>query len=153
VKFKYAGLVILICFVFGITRVSAQEWSSAQKEVWKTEQDCWAVMAKGDLNGFFDYFHPDYVGWDYSSDLPSTKEEMTKIFTFFYGNAKILFYEIKPLVIKVYGDIAFTDYKYMLYTEADGKKKSEKGRWTDILMKQNGKWLLIGDHGGSTEEK
>jgi hypothetical protein len=27
----------------------------------------------------------------------------------------------------------------------------EKGRWTDILMKKNGKWMLVGDHGGEVD--
>ena len=35
----------------------------------------------------------------------------------------------------------------------DGKKKSEKGTWTDILTKQGNKWVMIGDHGGAIEEK
>ena len=29
-----------------------------------------------------------------------------------------------------------------------GKSNTEKGRWTDILMKKNGTWMLVGDHGG-----
>lgn len=38
--------------------------------------------------------------------------------------------------------------KTELYTDAEGKQRVEQGRWTDVLMKQDGKWLLIADHGG-----
>jgi hypothetical protein len=31
--------------------------------------------------------------------------------------------------------------------------KNSNGRWTDILMKENGKWLFIGDHGGKTSKE
>ena len=140
-------------FMTGATVVNAQEWSAAQKEVWKNVNDYWGVMAKGDLNGFFEYFSPDYIGWDDGSLLPSTKEESKKVFTYFYTGVKIPLYEIKPLAIVIHGDFAFVDYVYFMITEADGKKKSEKGRWTDILAKSGNKWLMIGDHGGATPEK
>jgi len=37
-----------------------------------------------------------------------------------------------------------------LYKDMDGKQQTEQGRFTDILLKEKGKWLLIGDHGGAT---
>jgi ketosteroid isomerase-like protein len=146
-------LFIALFFGLGLSSVFAQEWSPAQKEVWKNVNDYWALMAKGDLNGFFEYFHQDYVGWDNGDVLPSSKEESKKMFTFFYSGVKVPFYEIKPLAIKIYGDFAFVHYLYVMYMETpDGKKKSEKGRWTDILTKQGNKWVMIGDHGGRTSK-
>jgi len=153
-KVKSLFLTVLVVTVSGLSSLKAQEWSAAQQEVWKNVNDYWALMAKEDLNGFFEYFHTDYIGWDNGSTLPSTKEEMKKMYTFFYSGVKVPFYEIKPLAIKVYGDFAFADYNYFMFMETpDGKKKSEKGSWTDILMKQGTKWVIIGDHGGATEEK
>lgn len=153
-KFKSLFLTVLFITGFGFSSLKAQEWSAAQKEVWKNVNDYWTLMAKGDLNGFFEYFHQDYIGWDDSGVLPSTKEEATKMFKYFYSGVKVPFYEIKPLSVKVYGDFAFVHYIYVMFMETpDGKKKSEKGRWTDILMKQGTKWVMIGDHGGATEEK
>jgi ketosteroid isomerase-like protein len=153
-KFKYASFIMITVALMGVCRASAQEWSSAQKEVWKAESDLWSLMSKGDMNAFFDCFHADYVGWDYDAVLPSNKEESKKMLSYFTAGSKMPFYEIKPLSIKIYGDMAFAHYYYTMAIEkADGKKKVETGRWTDILMKQNGKWLLIGDHGGSSPEK
>lgn len=49
----------------------------------------------------------------------------------------------------MYGNIAFVHYYYdQVVKDAEGKEKSESGRWTDILMKQGDKWVMIGDHGG-----
>jgi len=40
-------------------------------------------------------------------------------------------------------------YYYTQVSESnDGKSNTEKGRWTDILMKKNGAWMIVGDHGG-----
>jgi len=65
---------------------------------------------------------------------------------FIHSRRQVPHYEIKPLTIKIYNDIAFVHYYYSMVKEgSDGKKKSESGRWTDILMKQGNKWVLIGD--------
>jgi hypothetical protein len=40
------------------------------------------------------------------------------------------------------------------YTEVEvdmeGKEKLNAGRWTDILMKDGNKWVMVGDSGGET---
>lgn len=49
--------------------------------------------------------------------------------------------------------LAYVHYYYSyLYKDAEGKEKSSFGRWTDILMKQGDKWVMIGDHGRRTSK-
>ena len=146
--------LLILFFGLGITTVFAQDWTPAQKEVWKNVNDYWAVMAKGDVAGFMEYFHQDYVGWDNDSRLPSSKEETKKWVVYGYKDVKVPVYEIKPLTIKIYGEVAFVHYYYSMAKETqDGKKKMESGRWTDILLKQGNKWVLIGDHGGRDKQE
>ncbi len=65
----------------------------------------------------------------------------------------VLVYDIRPAAIVVYGTSAYVDYYYqMIYKDVEGKEKSERGRWTDILIKQGDKWLMIGDHGGQIQK-
>jgi ketosteroid isomerase-like protein len=152
---RFTLLVVSILLIgSGFRSLQAQEWTPAQKEVWKNVNDYWALLAKGDVKGFMEYFHPDYVGWDYDSPNPQTKGETQKWIEFFTQGKKVPFWDIKPLAIKVYGDVAFVDYYYTQVMEgADGKRNTENGRWTDILLKQNGKYVLIGDHGGAEKDK
>ena len=146
-------LALALIFSLGVSSGFAQDWSPAQKEVWKNVNDYWAVMAKGDLNGFLDYFHADYSGWENDSPLPSNKEESKKWLTYAYQGTKILIYEIKPVGIKIFGDVAIVNYYYTMVKESqEGKKNAESGRWTDILLRQGNKWQLIGDHGGSDKK-
>ncbi len=50
------------------------------------------------------------------------------------------------------GDFAYVHYYYTQVSEdKEGKSNTEKGRWTDILMKKNGTWMLVGDHGGEVK--
>jgi ketosteroid isomerase-like protein len=146
------GIFLVTGLLYNST-AKAQEWSAAQKDAWKIENDMWAALAKGDVAAFLEFVHPDYMGWDDNEPLPSTKTEVQKWLQLFMSGRKVSGYDIKPVGIRVFGDFAILDYYYSMAVESDGKKKMEEGRWTDIVMKQGGKWLLIGDNGGESQKK
>ena len=142
-------VAVLFLIVMQASPLAAQEWSAAQKEVWKNVETYWSLYAKGDYEGFQSFIHPDYRGWSNSSVLPTTKDSHGKFLAFAMKNFKILVYDITPVAIQVYGNFAFVDYYFkMIEKENEGKTTNSSGRWTDILLKQGGKWLMIGDHGG-----
>jgi ketosteroid isomerase-like protein len=146
-------LTVVLIFGLGLSSVFAQEWSPAQKEIWKNVNTYWGLMAKGDIAGFMEYFHPDYVGWDVSDPLPTSSEDTKKMMQVMYQGVKIPVFILKPLAIKTYGDVAFVHYNYTMVKESpDGKKNVEMGNWTDILLKQGSKWVMIGDHGGAMKK-
>lgn len=145
------AMILVLVPLLGSLSLKAQEWTPVQQEVWNNVNAYWTLMAKGDIDGFLGYFHKDYVGWDTDDPIPGNKESASKWLHFMSQYNKVLIYELKPLTIKVYGDFAFAHYYYYMMNEVDGKRTPEMGRWTDILMKQGDKWLMIGDHGG--EEK
>jgi ketosteroid isomerase-like protein len=133
--------------------VHAQEWSAEQKDVWKNVQTYWALYDAGNLEGYLSYFHNDYLGWSYRSPLPMDKASMKKFVEYDMKTSKPILSNIKPVAIGVFGNVAYADYYYtVMYKDAEGKTQSESGRWTDILMKQGDKWVLIGDHGGKTSK-
>lgn len=142
-------VAVLFLIVMQASPLAAQEWSAAQKEVWKNVETYWSLYAKGDYEGFQSFIHPDYRGWSNSSVLPTTKDSHGKFLAYAMKNFKILVYDITPVAIQVYGNFAFVDYYFkMIEKENEGKTTNSSGRWTDILLKQGGKWLMIGDHGG-----
>jgi len=144
--------IIVIClalFLFG--GVFAQQWSDAEKEVWKNVETYWDLAAKGDTEGFLSYFHGDFSGWINTAELPHDRATREKFIRFYNPKTKTLLYNIEPLTIKIHGNVAIVHYIYMEVSKyQDEKEQSEQGRWTDILMKQDGKWVMIGDHGGPT---
>ena len=147
-------IATLILFLgLGSSSVKAQEWSKDQQEVWKNVNEYWSLMAKGDIEGFLGYFHDDYLGWSNDGPVPHTKDDSRKYFDFFYKGMKTPFYNITPVGIRVIDDLAVVHYYYTMITEsADGKRKSEEGRWTDVLVKKGGKWVMIADHGGEEDD-
>jgi ketosteroid isomerase-like protein len=58
---------------------------------------------------------------------------------------------VAPEAIWVKGDFAFVHYSYTeVEVDMEGKEKLNAGRWTDILMKDGNKWVMVGDSGGET---
>ncbi len=136
------------------TRLLGHQWSSEQKKVWNAVEKLWELFAKEDLEGCLSCFHPDFRGWYSKDTLPRNKTVARKWSPFFFETTETLVHELNPLAIDIYGNVAFTHYFYKVaYKDAEGKHKLDRGRWTDIYVKEGDKWLLICDHGGPTSEE
>jgi ketosteroid isomerase-like protein len=146
-------LAVLSVFILVFVPLQAQEWSAAQKEVWKNVEAYWDLFAQGNLEGFLSYMHADYRGWSNSSALPEDKASSRKWLEYSMKNMKTAVYEIKPVAIQIFGNVAIVHYYYSeIMKNAEGKEESNNGRWTDVLMKQDTKWVMIGDHGGNLSD-
>jgi len=145
---------ILMTFVILSGVGFAQQWSSEQKDVWSGVQKYWDVFAKGDAKADLSYYDESYMGWDFQSKVPQNKANTSKWIEYMLRNGSIELYTLTPVAIWVKGDFAYADYYYSMVMKDNetGKKENSEGTWTDILMKKDGKWLLIGDRGGSTSK-
>ncbi len=136
-----------------MTNAHAQEWSAAQKEVWKNVEAYWALDAAGNLDGFMSYFHDNYIGWEINQPMPGNKAKVRKFVGHEYTTEKAVLSDITPVSINIFGNVAIVNYYYVrIAKDNDGKEKSRSGRWADVLMKQGDKWVLIADHGGQTSK-
>lgn len=145
----YAVIITLVMLGSLPDALQAQQWSAAQKAVWSDVTAYWDLFAKGDADGMLSYFHADYSGWDVNDPLPTGKAYTEKGLKHFLERNQIVLYNIQPVAINVHGNFAIAHYYYsMTFKNSEGKEISTGGRWTDILSKQGGKWMLIGDHGG-----
>ena len=150
---RIAKLLVSALILLSPLTSQAQEWSPAQKDVWKNVEAYWALDAAGNTDGFLAYFHPDYAGWSLNNPAPTGKATATKFITYQHKTSKTIVYDLQPAAIKIHGNVAFVHYHYVqINKDAAGKDKETSGRWTDILMKQGDKWLLIGDNGGRTSK-
>ena len=143
-RFKSMKLIVMIALIILIINmpVYAQEWSAAQKEVWKNVETYNALFAAGDLEESLAYFHPDYRGWSYQNALPMNKATLQKFMAYYMEKEKIILYNIEPVAIQIFGAIAVVHYYYVaVYNDVEGKVKVSSGRWTDILLKQADKWV------------
>ncbi len=147
------GLMLTLC-LGASTMALAQPWDASQKEVWAAVEKAWEAYTKGDLEGALKCYHPDYMGWHYDAPLPSGVETVQKWVTYFLPKRQVVFYDLRPVAITVHGNFAVVHYYFTVVTKAekDGEK-TDSGRWTETWVKQDNKWLIIGDHGGATPGK
>jgi len=148
---------LIFTILFGVIilagNISAQEWTAEQKEVWAGVEKYWQVNQDNPLE-FLNYFDESYFGWNYESESPSTKSDVTKAYSYWTNKGKEQYHTLTPARIWVSGDFAYVHYYYTTVREnSEGKSNTERGRWTDILMKKNGTWMLVGDHGGEVKKR
>ena len=128
--------------------LSKQEWTETQIEVWKNVESYTKLIMNGDVECFLEYFHSDYSGWNYYALMPvnksNVKNELQQP-----PKQKIVSYNINPVAINIFNDVAIVHYYFSgAYKNVNGKEISKRGRNTDILLKQKNKWVIIGDHVG-----
>ena len=146
------GISLAILFLF-ITSSSAQQWTDEQKNVWAGVETYWTAGMSDNPMDFLKYFDDSYYGWSYDNEAPGTKADVQKSLGYWTTKGDVVYYLITPARIWVNGNFAYVHYYYTQVTEStDGKPNTERGRWTDILMKKGDTWMLVGDHGGETED-
>lgn len=124
----------------------AEDWTKEQKEVLAFEEAC---ITTKDAADFMDCFHDDYVGWAVDSTVPLSKSDRQKPSADFFENndAEVLLF--KPVSVIVKGDMAVISY--ITETKSTNKTTGEvtysSGRWTDVCLREGGKWTWISDHG------
>jgi ketosteroid isomerase-like protein len=149
---RNALFILFLLFILS-TITFSQQWSSEQLDVWKGIQKYWDAGMSDDVTTMLKYWDDSYNGWSYENEAPGTKADVTKALTYWTKKGKEQYHIITPAKIWVNGDFAYAHYYYTLVVEgSDGKPNTEKGRWTDILMKKDGTWLLVGDHGGEIKK-
>jgi ketosteroid isomerase-like protein len=125
------------------------EMTAAQREAWSAVEAYTECLSRRDWEGFFSHFHDDFVGWTLRRPTPVTKETRQKWVPFVYRATEILEYEIQPLSVRIYGNVAVCHYlTFKAKKEGDGEVSLEKEKWSDVLIKQDGRWLLVSDSGG-----
>lgn len=151
-KNLFAILVVLFTLLF-VYNIQAQQWTDEQKDVWAGVEAYWSVSMSSNPMDFLNYFDDSYYGWNDENEAPSTKADVNKFLSYWTTKGKVVLYTITPARIWVNGNFAYVHYYYEQVTEgSDGKPMTERGRWTDILMKKDGKWVMVGDHGGKTSK-
>jgi len=128
---------------------SAQSWSAEQQEVWKFEQQQWAMAAAKDLGWIDSMVHPNIVYWDRGQPMPQDLASLKRWNRFNSASGTTLEQELHPISITITGNIAVVTYYYTMVSENYKKEReSVTGRYMDVLMKENGRWRFIAWSGG-----
>jgi hypothetical protein len=133
---------------------AAQTWSPEQQELWKLEEKQWQMAKDKDLSWIETMVHPNLSYWGADSAVPQTKASLARWNRFENTNATVLEQELFPLAITITGNVAVVSYRYQIARE-NYKKERETvwGRYTDVFVKDGGRWQFLAWTGGDDPKK
>ncbi len=143
---KRAFFIVIALSLFTSISALGQQWSANQLEVWEFEQGCWQSIQDRAFEDFKNCFHEDYVGWYSANPVPIGFDDAVNMR--FFETTKQIAFDLTPHNILIYGNVAIIHLSgYTVQPGPDGVDKTTWNHWTDISVKENGRWSWIADHG------
>lgn len=107
------------------------------------------MAAEKDLSWVDTMVHPNLSYWDTDQPGPQNKASLSRWSRYGSANNTVLEQELFPITVMITGNIAVAQYRYSVASENYQKEREiVTGRYTDILVKENGRWLLLAWAGG-----
>ena len=143
-KLKYIPFVAVL-----ITLAShswAKDWTKDELELLEWEESC---LATSEFDPWVNCFHEDFVGWGMGYPAPQTKSERVSLAADSFESTDVELVLFKPLSVQIYGNTAVINYvaTFKIVDKKTEKVTIETSMWTDVCMKENGKWHWIADYG------
>ena len=118
-----------------------------EDEVWSQEVAYQRYAETADLDNFISLWHEDGIGWPNNQPAPVNKEGARKHVAEAFDSLQLdsLSINIKPLSVRIYGDIGITYFEtHTSVTTKDGIKVSESDRATHTWLRTDKGWKIIG---------
>ena len=151
-------LLAIVAISLGITLFTgpafAQTWSTEQQELWKLEEQQWKMAAAKDTSWMDTMVHPNLRYWETGDTMPRDRASLKRWARYNTENSTVLEQEIFPISATITGNVAVMQYHYIIASENHKKeRKTVTGRYTDVLVKENGRWLFVAWAGGDDSEE
>jgi hypothetical protein len=135
---------VVLCILLACLLPAQTKSSGAEQEVMRIEQEMLAALLKGDagpseryLAGNYVFTGPDGVTMGKAQSIQDLKS----------GNLKLQAASLDDSKVHVYGDTAIVTYSSNDKGTYKGKDISGKTRWTDVFVKEKGRWTVVASHG------
>ena len=151
IRSSCGALILLSAFAATPVALIAQEWSSEQQEVLDAIDACIQASVDRQLEVGMACTHDDFSGWRY--DLPALRDkkfqdrEQARDFD---SDNQLVDFSVQPLNVQIFDNVAIIHYYgYFYVRDGNGEVVGERSRWTDVMIRDGGRWVWISDHGGS----
>jgi len=151
----FTRIILSMALLFGFTgAATAETWNAAQQEVWNVEIQQWKMDSAKDFSWIDTMAHDNLSFWSTADAVPRGKASVRLWSRFGAEDSTTLVHELFPHSITITGNVAVVQYHYMAGRE-NAKKERETitGKYTDVLIKENGKWMFIAWAGGDLPKK
>jgi hypothetical protein len=150
-KKLFCAFLSIVLLSLSANHLYAQNWTKEQMEVWNVVVNNNELMYKGDFDGYFANVHEDYQGWNNQIPLPLNKTLYKQMMPSDerVESIKLDYIMTNPARIVASGDVAVVHYVYAwsvtITTDKGSDPITQSGKNTEFFVKEDGKWLLIGD--------
>ena len=141
---------LLVAALTGLVApAAAQTWTPEQQELWRLEEQQWKMSAEKDLSWIETMVHPNISFWQQEQPMPRNRASLARWSKYESGNSTVLEQELFPIAMTITGNVAVAQYRYQVASE-NYKKERETvtGRYTDVFVKDGGRWKFITWAGG-----
>jgi ketosteroid isomerase-like protein len=153
---KYWPGTILAAFILLVSGNAAAQGAADdaavddQAAVWSAVETIWTAQESDDDDWVEEMLSADFMGWPNNSPAPRSKSSVRMWNRFDQEQTNGITHELYPLSIVVHGDMAIVHYLYTNAVQTKSKQTDvSSGRYTDVLVRDDGAWKFISWHGGS----
>jgi hypothetical protein len=151
---RLSQLLLSVCMMMLSGIASAQAWNAEQQEIWRLEELQWKMSMEKDHSWIEKMVHPNISYWESDKPTPQNKASLQRWNRYSAGNGSTLEQELFPISITVTGNVAVIQYRYITARENLKKdRETVNGRYTDVMIKENGRWMFIAWAGGDDPKK
>ncbi|OGX28062.1 MAG: hypothetical protein A2787_07320 [Omnitrophica WOR_2 bacterium RIFCSPHIGHO2_01_FULL_48_9] len=128
------------------------EWNQTQRDVWNCLETHWDHLINKRVDEFIKYIHPDMVGYGHESPIPVDRPWLEKWVGFWTRSTNIAICELRPIQMKIHGDIAILQYFiFTVEVNQEGGKRVIR-RYTMTWKKTPERWVVIASHNNLMNE-
>ncbi|MBF0504971.1 MAG: nuclear transport factor 2 family protein [Candidatus Omnitrophica bacterium] len=129
-----------------------ENWSKTEREVWDALETHWDHLINKRVDEFIKFIHPDMTGYGHESPIPVDRPWLEKWVGFWTKSTQIAICELRPIQIKLHGDIAILQYLiFTVEVNAEGGKRVIR-RYTMTWKKTPERWVVIASHNNLMNE-
>ncbi len=127
-------------------------WGDAEHELWRCLDEHWDLLINKKVDEFIKYIHPSMIGFGHESPIPVDYPWLYKWVGFWTKSTNIAIAELRPIQIKMHGDIAILQYIiFTVEVNAEGGKRVVR-RYTMTWQKTPERWVVIASHNNLMDE-
>jgi hypothetical protein len=151
---RVSRVILFVCMAVLSGVAAAQTWNAEQQEIWRIEELQWKMSMDKDHTWIDKMVHPNLSIWENDKAMPQNRASLVRWNRYSSATGTTLEQELYPIAITVTGNVAVIQYRYMSARENFKKEReTANGHYTDVMLKENGRWMFIAWSGGDDPKK
>jgi len=155
----FIGVALGIWIFVPLSVAQSKNFSKEQRAVLQAVEGRWSDWKNDNLEGFLARHSPAWRRWSLRQNKLETRKDMEGFWQRAKSFEKTVSFEIQPIAIEIYGDGRFATAHFIALESVEfikdrptrtgenvpkDTKADLKLRFSDFLVKENGKWLVVG---------